>query len=48
MTFDGFQALKSDLRLMTKPGNSVKINLSLHNMKATLSLGRKSKITMVT
>ena len=33
MTFGGFQVFKTDLRSMTKLGNSIKPNLSLHNMK---------------
>ena len=37
-TLGGFQAFISDFRSMTKHGSSVKPNLSLHNMKVTLSL----------
>ena len=31
VTFGGFQVFKTDLRSITKPGNSIKPNLSLHN-----------------
>ena len=33
VTFSGFQVLRTDLRPMTKQGNSVKPNLSPHNTK---------------
>ena len=38
MIFSGFQVFKTDLRSMTRPGNSVKPNLSLHNMKVTCTI----------
>ena len=38
VTFGGFQAYKTDFRLITKHGNSVNPNLSLYNTKVVLSL----------
>ena len=37
-TLGEFQALITDFRLMTKHGNSVKLDLLLHNTKVALSL----------
>ena len=38
MTLGEFQAFITDFRSMTRDGNSIKPNLSLHNMKVALSL----------
>ena len=37
-TFSGFQVLKTDFRSMSKCSNGIKLNLSLKNLKVTLSL----------
>ena len=37
-TFGEFQVFKTNFRLMAKCSNGIKPNLSLHNMKNTLSL----------
>ena len=37
-TLNEFQAFTTDFSSMTKHGNNVKVNLSLHNTKVVLSL----------